>query len=51
MKQRGHRLRVYQKQLKDNTELMRKIEAREKQIKQLKDKTEKAKKWKDNARS
>lgn len=42
---------LYQKQLKDNTELMRKIEAREKQIKQLKDKTEKAKKWKDNARS
>lgn len=42
---------LYQKQLKENTELMRKLEAREKQIKQLKEKTEKAKKWKDNVRN
>lgn len=42
---------LYQKQLKENTDLMRKIEAREKQIKQLKEKTEKAKKWKDDVRS
>lgn len=41
----------YQEKLKENTDLMRKIEAREKQIKQLKEKTEKAKKWKDNVRS
>lgn len=42
---------LYQKQLKENTDLMRKIEAREKQIKQLKEKTEKAKRWKDDVRS
>ena len=42
---------LYQEKLKENTDLMRKIEAREKQIKQLKEKTEKAKKWKENARS
>lgn len=42
---------LYQEKLKENTHLMRKIEAREKHIKQLKEKTEKAKKWKDNARS
>lgn len=42
---------TYQKHLKENTDLMRKIEAKEKQIKQLKEKTEKAKKWKENVRS
>lgn len=42
---------LYQKQLKENTDLMKKIEAREKQIKQLKEKTEKAKRWKDDVRS
>ena len=42
---------LYQKQLKENTDLMRKIEAREKQIKQLKEKMEKAKRWKDDVRS
>ena len=42
---------LYQKQLKENTDLMRKIEAREKQIKQLKEKMEKAKRWKDGVRS
>ena len=42
---------LYQTQLKENTDLMRKIEAREKQIKQLKEKTDKAKKWKDDVRS
>jgi len=42
---------LYQKQLKENTDLMRKIETREKQIKQLKEKTDKAKKWKDDVRS
>ena len=42
---------LYQKQLKENTDLMRKIEAKEKQIKQLKEKTEKAKRWKDDIRS
>lgn len=41
---------LYQKRLKENTELMRKIEAREKQIKHLKEKAEKAKKWKENVR-
>ena len=42
---------LYQEKLKENTDLMKKIEAREKQIKQLKEKTEKAKKWKDGART
>ena len=42
---------LYQKQLKENTDLMRKIEAKEKQIKQLKEKTEKAKRWKDDVRT
>lgn len=41
----------YQEHLKEHTDLMRKIEAREKQIKQLKEKTEKAIKWKNNVRS
>lgn len=42
---------VYQDDLRENTELMRKIETREKQITQLREKTEKAVKWKTNARS
>lgn len=42
---------VYQDHLKTNTDLMRKIEAREKQITQLKEKTEKAMKWKTNVRT
>ena len=42
---------VYQDHLKENTDLMRKIEIREKQITQLKEKTEKAMKWKTNVRS
>lgn len=42
---------VYQDHLKENTVLMRKIEEREKQIKQLKEKTEKAMRWKANVRS
>lgn len=41
---------AYQDHLKENTDLMRKIETREKQIKQLKEKTEKASKWKANVR-
>lgn len=42
---------VYQDDLRENTELMRKIDTREKQITQLREKTEKAVKWKTNARS
>lgn len=42
---------VYQDHLRENTELMRKMETREKQITQLREKTEKAVKWKTNARS
>lgn len=42
---------VYQEHLKENTDLMRKIEIREKQITQLKEKTEKAMKWKVNVRN
>ena len=41
---------VYQEHLRENTDLMRKLEGREKQITQLKEKTEKATKWKANAR-
>ena len=42
---------LYQRQLTQNTELLRKIEAREKAIKSLREKTGKVKKWKDEARS
>ena len=41
---------LYQKQLKENTELIRKIEIREKQIRQLKERAAKAKRWKDEVR-
>lgn len=42
---------LYQRQLTENTELLRKIETREKAIKTLREKTGKVKKWKDEARS
>lgn len=51
VKERTQMESVYQDHLKENTDLMRKIEAREKQIKQLKEKTEKAMKWKSNVRT
>ena len=42
---------AYQDHLKENTDLMRKIEIREKQITQLKEKAEKTMKWKVNVRN